>query len=144
MPERDFRSLELRLLEGGITPNHARRIADELAEHWHDLCEEARHRGLAVDAVSRYADERMGSEPEIAAVVLAHRDLKTWVYRYPGLALVALPIAWVSLLPAVPVMAGVNRAPLIARWGACLVLSGLFTTALMLTLYLAILTQSQP
>lgn len=136
MPERDFRSLERRLLDGGITPSHARRIADELTEHWRDLCDDAGAQGLAGSEATRYADERVGLESDIAAAVMACRDLKCWIYRYPHLARVVLPLAYASLLPAA---AGVNHAPLIARWGACFMLSGLFTCGLMLALYLTIL-----
>jgi hypothetical protein len=139
MPERDFRTLERRLLDGGVTPVHARRIAEELAEHWRDLCYEAGLCGLTGDEALRYADEHVGDEPDITAAVLARRDLKCWTYRYPNLARIALPLAWFSLLPLVPIAAGVYHAPLIARWGACFMLSGFFTGGLMLVLYLTIL-----
>lgn len=136
MPERDFRSLERQLLDGGIAPAHAHRIADELEAHWRDLCDEACTHGLAGDEMLGYADDRVGRLPDIAAAVLARRDLKCWIYRYPNLARIALPLAYASLLPAA---AGVSHAPLIARWGACFMLSALFTSALMLVLYLTIL-----
>ena len=42
------------------------------------------------------------------------------------------------MLPAVPVIAGVAKAPLLARWGASLLLAGFFTATMMLVLQLSI------
>lgn len=139
MPEPDFRAFERRLLEGGIAAAHARRIADELAAHWQDLCDEAHRAGLGGEEMTTWANGQLGSEGEITAAVFARPELKGWIYRYPNVARVALPVAYLSLLPAVPLVAGVHHAPLLARWGACLMLSALFTGALMLILYLSIL-----
>jgi hypothetical protein len=139
MPEPDFRALERRLLDGGIATIHARRIADELSGHWQDLCDEATRAGLGGEEMSAWASRQLGGESEITAAVFARPELKCWIYRYPNVARVALPVAYLTLLPAVPLAAGVHHAPLLARWGACLMLSALFTAALMLTLYLSIL-----
>lgn len=139
MPEPDFRAFEQRLLDGGIASTHAHRIAEELEGHWQDLCDEARHAGLGGEEVTAWAHRRLGGEGEITAAVFARPELKCWIYRYPGVARVALPLAYLSLLSAVPLLAGVHHAPLLARWGACLMLSALFTAALMLILYLSIL-----
>ena len=139
MRERDFGSLERRLLDGGVTPARARRMADELAEHWRDVCEEARRHGLEDEDIAGYADERVGREADIVKAALVRGDLKCWTYRYPAIARVVLPLAYFSLMPAVPIAAGLSHAPLLARWGACFMLSALFTGALMLVLYLAIL-----
>lgn len=139
MPEPDFRAFEHKLLEGGIAAAHARRIADELAGHWQDLCDEARRAGLGREETTAWASRRLGSEGEITAAVFARPELKCWIHRYPKVARVALPVAYLTLLPAVPLVAGVHHAPLLARWGACLMLSALFTAALMLILYLSIL-----
>lgn len=139
MPERDFAAFERTLLECGIAAANARRIADELAGHWQDLCEEARHCGLGGEEMIAWANRRLGGEGEIATAVLEHPELKSWIYRYPQLARVVLPLAYLSILPAVPLVAGVHHAPLLARWGACLMLSALLTGTLMLVLYLGIL-----
>lgn len=137
--DRDFGAFEARLLEGGVTASRARRIGEELAEHYRDLCDEARQHGLAGDEIADYAGRRLGNEADLAAAALARPELKCWIYRYPHVARIALPVAYVSLLPAVPLVAGVQHAPVIARWGACLMLSALLTGALMLSLYLTIL-----
>lgn len=139
MPEPHFRAFEQKLLDGGIATAHARRIADELSGHWQDLCDEARRVGLGGEAMRAWANRQLGSEGEIAAAAFARPELKSWIYRYPSVARLALPVAYLSLLPAVPLIAGVNHAPLLARWGVCLTLSALFTGALMLILSLAIL-----
>lgn len=139
MRDPDFKAFERRLLDGGIAVAHARRIADELAGHWQDLCDEARRSGLGDGETGAWANQRLGSEGEIVAAVFARPELKCWIYRYPNVARVALPLAYLSLLPAVPLVAGVHHAPLLARWGACLMLSALFTATLMLVLYLTIL-----
>jgi hypothetical protein len=139
MPETDFDAFERRLLDGGIAATHARRIADELAAHWQDLCEEARRCGLGGQVITAWANRRLGGEGEITAAVLEHPELKCWIYRHPHVAHVVLPLAYLSMLPAVPLVVGVQHAPLLARWGACLMLSALFTATLMLVLYLGIL-----
>lgn len=139
MPEPDFRAFEQRLLDGGIASVHAHRIADELCGHWQDLCDEAGRAGLGGEEMRSWANRQLGSEGEIAAAALARPELKCWIYRYPNVARVALPVAYLSLLPAVPLIAGVHNAPLLARWGVCLTLSAMFTGALMLVLSLTIL-----
>jgi hypothetical protein len=69
----------------------------------------------------------------------SRRELKTWAFRYPKLAVVIYPLACVAVLPAFPVMASVAHRDLLARWGTALLAAGLITAAMMLVLQLTIL-----
>jgi len=69
----------------------------------------------------------------------ARRELKTWAFRFPRAAIVIYPLACLAALPAVPVVAGIANASVIARWSASLLAAGLFTAALLLLLQLSIL-----
>ncbi|MEQ9562518.1 MAG: hypothetical protein RLN69_08365, partial [Woeseiaceae bacterium] len=65
-------------------------------------------------------------------------ELRSWIYRYPGLARIILPVAWIVLLPATPVFVGVAHVTSILRWSACLLLSALVTAAMMLIMQLSL------
>jgi hypothetical protein len=49
------------------------------------------------------------------------------------------PVAYLALLPAVPIFAGIAHAETLARWGLSLVLAGLMTASMLLVMQLAIL-----
>ncbi|MGH8221724.1 MAG: hypothetical protein ACREQZ_02010, partial [Woeseiaceae bacterium] len=65
-------------------------------------------------------------------------ELKSWTHRFPRAASLILPVAWLAVLPLLPVTAGIAHAASIARWLACLVLSALVTAAMMLIMQLSI------
>ena len=68
----------------------------------------------------------------------ARRELKSWAYRYPGVALVIYPLMFLAVLPAAPILAGVAYAPQLARWGMSIFLGGLITATMFLVLQLFI------
>jgi len=139
MPDADLQSFERRLLLAGIRARHARRIAMELGEHLDDIAAEARANGASADQARSVALDRLGDLDRIASGMLECQDLKAWPYRYPKIARVWLPFAYVTLLPAMPVIAGVQHAQSIARWAACAMAGALITAAMMLLLQLSIL-----
>ncbi|HLU07704.1 MAG TPA: hypothetical protein VKZ91_14190 [Woeseiaceae bacterium] len=138
MPELDFVSLQNRLVQQGVAARYARRLAGELAEHYEDLRDEAIGTGFLPDEAACFAEEQLGSADEILSAVFHRPELRSWIYRYPRVARIALPVAFVALLPAVPVFAGMNHADSLLRWTCCAMLSALFTALLMLCLQLSI------
>jgi len=134
----DFRSVQSRLLQTGIAPRHARRSVDELRDHYADLVDEAMAAGALLSDAQSQALDRLGDPEDFIAGMQACRELRTWAYRYPRVAVVLYPLACLAALPAVPVIAGLARAPQLARWGMSLLLAGLFTAAMMLVLQLSI------
>jgi hypothetical protein len=51
---------------------------------------------------------------------------------------VVYPLTCLALLPAMPVLAGVAHASLLARWTTCVLLGGFVTAAIFLVLQLSI------
>ena len=138
MREPDFKELRTRLLEGGVAPRHVHRTLREMRDHYHDLVDEAIADGAAEDAARDAAMRRLGAMDDVVTGLLACRELRTWPYRYPGLAVLVYPLACLIALPAVPVLVGISNAPLLARWAASLLLAGLVTSAMLLVLQLLI------
>lgn len=138
MPKRPFDELQSHLLERGIAPKHVRRIASELNDHLEDLRFEALENGLSVVEAESHAANRLGNQKLIAERILQHTEFKTWVYRYPRVARIYLPVAYALLLPATPVFVGIRNPSMVVRWGAALMLSGAFTAAMFLFMQLSI------
>ena len=120
-------------------PRHARRAVLELADHLDDLEAEARASGASEAGAKSIARDRIGEFGVIAERMLDCPELKAWPYRYPRLARLWLPVAYVTLLPAAPIIAGIQHAPTIARWIACIIAGAAITAAMMLVLQLSIL-----
>lgn len=138
MPEPDFASLRQRLLDGGIAARHARRATDELECHYADLVDEGLRRGRSLAEARASAIARLGDPDDFLMQMQARPELRSWAYRYPRAAVVLYPLACLAALPAVPLIAGLEHAPQVARWGMSLLLAGLFTAALLLVLQLSI------
>lgn len=138
MHKQSFNELRSHLLESGIAPKHVRRIAAELNDHLDDLRLEALDDGFSACEAESHAMNRLGDQKIIAARILEHAEFKTWVYRYPRIARVYLPVAYAILLPASPVFAGIANPSIVARWGAALMLGGAITAGTFLCMQLAI------
>jgi len=139
MPDPDFKALHKELLRQGIAPRHAKRATGEMQDHYEDLVDEFRSGGRADSDARRDAALAFGKMDDLIAEMSARRELKTWAFRYPRIAIVFYPLACLAILPAAPVVAGVENASAVARWGASLLFAGLFTTGLLLVLQLSIL-----
>ena len=138
MPEPDFQGLRSRLLQGGIAPRHVQRTLRELKDHYRDLVDEAIADGVPRPEARSAAAGRLGTMDDVVTGLLACRELRTWPYRYPAIAILVYPLACLLALPAVPVLVGIAKAPLLARWGASLLLAGAVTATMMLVLQLSI------
>ncbi len=138
MPRPDFEQFASDLRRAGIAEKHVRRAALELSDHFDDLVEDAVHDGRNRADAESYASERLGDLNSVGDAIRERPELRAWAYRWPRLALVWYPLACVAALPAAPVIAGVQNAPLLARWAACLFLGGLVTATMLLVLQLSI------
>jgi hypothetical protein len=139
MREPDFSSLATELLRMGITPHHVQRTVHELRDHYDDLVDAAVDGGANSKAARRIASRQLGSIEEFAAEMSSHRELKTWSFRYPRLAVVIYPLACLAILPGIPVFAGVAHRSALMRWGTSLLAAGLVTALMFLTMQLSII-----
>ena len=138
MPEHSFDTLRSELLESGIAPRHIRRIIAELDDHLEDLKNEAMAEGRTETEAEFAGLDRIGNQKLIAKQMLDTPEFKTWIYRYPKIARVYLPVAYALLLPAAPVFVGIANPRRVIRWGTALMLSAGVTAAMFLSMQLAI------
>ena len=138
MHDIDLSQLQSRLLRSGVAPRHVQRTVTELQDHFDDLVEQGLAGGADRLAARAAARELLGSFDDIADAVRARPELRSWAFRHPRMAAVVYPLTCLAVLPAAPVFIGYAHASLIARWLACLLLSGLVTAGMFLTLQLLI------
>lgn len=138
MRDQTFSELRHSLLASGVAPRQVRRMLIELHDHLDDLQQEAVQKGCDPFQAHHRALRAIGDQRLLARKILERPELKTWVYRYPRVARIYYPVAYVLLLPTAPVFAGVARASMIARWGAALMLSATVTAAMFLAMQLSI------
>ena len=138
MPDDTFSELRTQLLDSGVAPKHVRRIVDELNDHYEDLQVEALQEGKSSEQAAEIARQRIGNQSTIADRMLSTSEFRIWVYRYPRIARIYLPIAYALLLPATPVLASIANPWIVVRWGAALMLSAGVTALMFLFMQLAI------
>ena len=138
MHRQSFDELRSQLLESGIAPKHVRRITSELHDHLEDLKLEARENGLPNHEAESYAINQLGDQKIIAERILEHSEFKKWIYRYPRVARIYLPVAYVLVLPAAPIFAGMANPSIVVRWSAALMLGGVVTAGMFLMMQLSI------
>jgi hypothetical protein len=139
MRDPDFDALSRKLLKRGISPRHAHRAVNELRDHYDDLIDAAVDDGANSKMARRHAARRLGPMDEFVSEMASRRELKTWAFRYPRLAVVIYPVACLAVLPAVPVVAGYAHRTVLMRWGASLIGAGLVTATMLLVMQLSIL-----
>jgi hypothetical protein len=139
MREPDFNDLATKLLKSGIAPRHAHRTVNELRDHYDDLVDAAVDDGATRKKARRHAAVGLGPMDDFVSEMASRRELKTWAYRYPRLAIVVYPVACLAVLPAVPVVAGIAHRTALMRWGASLLGAGVVTAVMLLVLQLSII-----
>ncbi len=139
MRDPDFIALTTRLLRHGISARQAHRTVNELRDHYDDLVDAAVDEGANSKNARRRAATELGSMDDFVAAMASRRELKTWAFRYPRLAVVVYPLACLAALPAMPVLAGIAHRTTLARWGASLLAAGVVTALMMLTMQLSII-----
>jgi len=139
MREPDFSALANRLLKSGISPRHAHRTVNELRDHYDDLVDAAVDQGANSRNARLSAANELGKMDDFVAEMASRRELKTWAFRYPRLAVVVYPIACLAVLPAMPVFVGIAHRSALMRWGASLLVAGIVTALLLLIMQLSII-----
>jgi len=135
MPDVSLQAYEHELRKSGVAPRHVRRTMLELADHFDDLAREARESGADDQRAAQYAIGELGEPKTLAAAARSQPELLSWAYRFPYAALIVYPLVWMAVTP---VFAGVDYAPRVVRWSACLVLGALVTGLMILMLQLSI------
>ena len=138
MGDKRFGPLQRRLLQSGVAPRHVRRLLVELDDHFDDLRQAAIEEGCDPFAAHDRALQGIGDQQQLAKQITGMSELRTWVYRFPRVARIYYPFAYVLLLPAAPVFAGLAHASILVRWGAALFLSASVTGAMLLIMQLSI------
>ena len=138
MQQPELQQFQQYLIRSGVLPRQVRRLVTELSDHYEDLMAEADGRGLAPAAAAQAAGDRLGDLRLLAQTIARKRELQRWPRRYPKMARVVLPLAWLVTLPAAPILAGAANAVVLARWGACLLLGGAVTCGLLLAMQFSI------
>ncbi|HEY5049148.1 MAG TPA: hypothetical protein VII49_14120 [Rhizomicrobium sp.] len=109
MPQPRFDELRERLLRAGIAPRHVRRYVGELRDHFDDLVREDLSKAMSRDAAETAARTRLGSEGDLAGVMLARPALRSLTARYPwavfGVGPVVLLIAGLVAAVAIEMQA---------------------------------------
>ena len=139
MREPDFNALATRLLKNGIAPRHAHRTVNELRDHYDDLVDAAVDDGANSRKARRQAAAKLGTMDDFVAAMASRRELKTWAFRYPRVAVIVYPLACLAVLPAVPVVAGISHRITLLRWGVSLLGAGLVTAFMLLFMQLSII-----
>lgn len=139
MRDPDFKYLCSKLQQEGIAARHARRTVSEMQDHYEDLVEAAMESGNHKSQARQKAAERLGDLDDFVAAMAARRELKSWSFRYPRLAVVIYPLACLAVLPAAPVFAGYAHRDIVMRWGLSLLGAGLVTALMLLVMQLTIL-----
>lgn len=139
MREPDFNSLATELIKCGIAPRDVHRSVYELRDHYDDLVDVAVDEGANSKEARRTASQQLGSMENFVAEMNSRKELKSWAFRHPRAAIFFYPVAYLALLPAVPVFAGIAHASTLARWGASLLVAGLVTATMLLAMQLSII-----
>ena len=79
MPRPDFGALQAQLLRSGLSPRHVRRTITELDEHFDDLVDAAVAKGAGVHAAERQALQVLADVHEIAAVIDARPEMRSFI-----------------------------------------------------------------
>ena len=138
MPELELHQFEQYLLRAGVARRFATRASLEIRDHFDDLVCDARADGMTESQAKDCAADRLGYLRDIADAMLCRPELRVWTQRYPKLARICLPVAYIALLPTTPLFAGVARAQDLARWGVCMMLGAAITAVMLLVMQFSI------
>lgn len=138
MRSRAAQRLRTRLVERGVAPRQVERLLVELGEHFDDLVAASVEAGLHREEAEARAERQLGAAADIERAVLSQPSLRSWAWRWPMVARVVYPVAWLAALPLVPVAAGMRHSDSILRWMICLAAGAAVTAAMLLVLQLSI------
>lgn len=130
--------LRRRLVERGVAPRRVERLLVELGDHFDDIVAASQDAGMDRQQAEARAEHELGTAADIERAVLSQPTLRGWAWRWPMLARVVYPAAWMVALPLVPIVAGLRHADSIVRWAICLAAGAGVTAAILLLLQLSI------
>ncbi len=93
-----FESLRSRLLEAGVKPRHVTRYLNELREHLEDLIAKEEGGGQTHEIAIRTALAKLGSMEELAQVMLARKQFRSWTHRAPCAVFILGPLVALVLI----------------------------------------------
>jgi len=137
--EQTIKALKAKLAEAGFANRQLKQIVAELSDHLSDLEDEGMRTGMSEEEASSFAVQQFGNPLQIAESFAQQEIGCAWPNRFPRLAACVLPIMYVVLLPAAPLLAGTESRARVCRWSAAMMLSGALTAAMFLGMQLAIL-----
>ncbi len=132
MHRAQLKVLRSSLRGSGVSPAYICRLMNELEDHFEDLEHEELASGQSDAHAETAAIRRLGRPDVIAAAVLTKPELRSWCQRWPWLVTLMKPLVLVLLIPAMPILVCVDRAPAIARWGASISLASAITCGMLL------------
>ena len=133
-------ALRTSLRDSGLSAAYVCRLMNELEDHFEDLENEALAEGRSAANAEAAARQRLGDQDAIEAAVLKQPELRSWCQRWPWLVTLMKPFVVVLLVPAMPILACVDRAPAIARWGVSISLASAITCAMLLMMAQALIS----
>lgn len=98
MGEANFKTIEKRLLRGGVSPKHVKRTIRELNHHYADLVAKVKSDGASAAEASNLAGKRLGSDDQIVRKVLNRPELISWAHRWPWMIYGIGPVVGYFLL----------------------------------------------
>lgn len=100
MSRERFDELNEALLRAGVAPRHVRRYVTELRDHFEDLVREEMESGSALNEAETAARGRIGSDDELARIMLARPELRSITARFPWATFGVGPILMLVLIVA--------------------------------------------
>jgi periplasmic protein TonB len=81
MREPSFDLITQRLLHAGIAPKYAKRLHQELQDHYRDLERDESRRAVSPEGAAAEARRRLGADDAIVGEFLRRPELRSWIYR---------------------------------------------------------------
>jgi hypothetical protein len=93
-----FEDLRSRLLEAGVKARHVTRYMHELSEHLEDLIAKEASAGQPHEMALKTALAKLGPMEELAQVMLAHKQFRSWTHRAPCTVFILGPLIALMLI----------------------------------------------
>ena len=130
--------IERLLQQAGIIDSCARRLVEELDDHYADLLAAATERGCEPQRAHRAALRALGSPAHIVAAAVSRPELLGFSRRHPTLAGLGRTVACFAVVPSLSVLYCAHRRESIIRWSASVGLAVVMTAALLLSMRTAV------
>ena len=92
MAELNLHKMAYQLACGGVAPKYIKRTLSELNSHLKDLKNQALGEGFSPAEANEKALAAIGDEKTLVQEILGKRELKSWLWRFPKLSFILLPV----------------------------------------------------